>query len=357
MDWFRFVMEAGKSYRIDLLGADTGDGTQQDPYLTGLLAVFDESRASTTTNYGYQPDGLNDGNGEMAKLVWYDWDDGEAHVGNSNYNDDGGIGYNARLYLRNFPPGVYYVMAAGWQSIGTYRMTLTEVIGDGDAIGAVSVDGNVVGEIDFRDDTDSFDVSLTANTDYLIHVDPFGPWNNRPKIGSIVYQGVPTTTSFNSDFTKFTATETGDYRITVYGDMGAGGEYPRSFGEGEYALSVRSRDPSTLDGTGGLRLSGDVSPIFPETARTPVEQYNVTGATSSIRWFLSGDDAQHFYMRPHNLLHFSFGDPPDHEAPVDADGDNVYEVALRAMQFDESVGTFVHSVSMNVEVTVTNVAD
>ena len=48
-DWFQLTLEAGKMYRIDALGAPSGDGTLADPYLRGLHAVYRGERNSGPT--------------------------------------------------------------------------------------------------------------------------------------------------------------------------------------------------------------------------------------------------------------------------------------------------------------------
>ena len=73
-DWFAVTLGAGKTYRIDLEGADTGAGTLHDPVLRG---VHDAT--------GVLLDGTTDG--------------------------DGGVGRNSRLLFEAAEPGTYYVAA------------------------------------------------------------------------------------------------------------------------------------------------------------------------------------------------------------------------------------------------------
>ena len=94
-DWFRFVMEPGKAYRIDMLGAETGDGTLADPYLAGLKAVYN--------NEQYLPDGLRDSQGDRFTNIWHEWQNDMAHLGGTYYNGGGGQGYKARMFLRAAP--------------------------------------------------------------------------------------------------------------------------------------------------------------------------------------------------------------------------------------------------------------
>ena len=68
--------------------------------------------------------------------------------------------------------------------------------------------------------------------------------------------------------------------------------------------------------------------------------------TGSITWSWDGDDKDQFLPSSNGSLNFKT--PPDHEAPTDKDGDNVYQVTVQA-----SDGT--NTGSLPVTITVTNV--
>ena len=87
-DWFEVYLEAGKSYVIEMKGSATGDGTLGDPYLTMFNA------AST--------DIAND--------------------------DDGGMGFNARIEINITETNTYYIQASQFHGndTGTYKITVTE---------------------------------------------------------------------------------------------------------------------------------------------------------------------------------------------------------------------------------------
>ena len=141
-DWFAVTLEAGKTYRIDVKGADTGDGTLDDPVLAG---VYDAS--------GVLIGGTGDGNG--------------------------GSGRNS---LKAFTPdadGTYYVAArAHGTATGTYTVAVEEVPDDFSAsvatTGTVAVGGSATGEIEptlgSRRDHDWFAVTLEAGKTYRIDV-------------------------------------------------------------------------------------------------------------------------------------------------------------------------------------------
>ena len=90
----------------------------------------------------------------------------------SQYNDDGGLGLNAPLYLRGFEPGVYFVGVSGVGGRGTYQLTMTEVEDDDPGIRSLAVGGSVGGELDFPRDEDVFQVELAADTEYDVRLRP-----------------------------------------------------------------------------------------------------------------------------------------------------------------------------------------
>ena len=254
-DWFSFTLEAGKVYRIDMLGADTGDGELRDPHLSGLFAVFD-------SDDNYQPDGVINADGERVRPLWRDWDDDELHLGFSYYNDDGGQRRNARMFLRTdpstilgsaqgYPAGVYYIEAAALlaegETGGSYRMTLTEITDDDTSVRSLTVGNTAAGELDWPADQDAFEVTVTGGTRYAIVVRPTGwwraHWRDRYDIPGVhvvrIIDDVETVvSSTNSGHDRgiytYTPAATGSYRIVVSGR----GTTRQDFGAGPYSLRL-----------------------------------------------------------------------------------------------------------------------
>ena len=130
-DWFAVTLEAGKSYRFDLKGQDTGDGTLADPYV----------------------DGIHDANGARIRGTW---------------NDNGGEGRNSRVLFTADKDGTYYVAISEIKGItGTYTLSVVEEFAAGTGTtGKVAVGGSATGEIDVNGDSDWFAVALKAGKSY-----------------------------------------------------------------------------------------------------------------------------------------------------------------------------------------------
>ena len=86
-DWFGIIVLANTTYQIDLEGRDTGKGSLSDPY----LRIY--------SNFG----------GRVAQVGTGD--------------DDGGVGYNARITFTHGRGGTFYVAAQGFGRIGTYTLS------------------------------------------------------------------------------------------------------------------------------------------------------------------------------------------------------------------------------------------
>ena len=208
-DWFEVTLEAGTTYRIDLDGASTRDGTLRDPYLDGIY-------------------------NSVATLVGMP-------------NNNNGTGLNSETTFKPTEGGTYYVSAGAIGSgTGTYKLSVTnasaaDTLSAGlDTTGTVEVDGSVRGEIDFKGDRDWYAIELEADTTYRIDLEgaPTGAGTLRdPNL-----RGIHDSTGTLLDGTAnddggegrnsrvtFEAPEGGTYYVSasVYG-----------FGTGTYTLSV-----------------------------------------------------------------------------------------------------------------------
>ena len=138
VDWFAVTLEAGTTYRIDLEGSRTRDGTLRDPFLYGI----------------------HDANGVLIPRT---------------SNDDGGTGLNSRVKFKPEADGTYYVaVGAFWVHQGTYTLSVTATTDDYAAgtvgSGTVAVGGSARGEIETAGDVDWFAVTMGAGRIYHIHL-------------------------------------------------------------------------------------------------------------------------------------------------------------------------------------------
>ena len=209
-DWFLVELEAGTRYQIDLEGADTNRGSLTDP----LLNAMRDASSNTITG---------------------------------TWNDDSGVGNNARTIFTATVSGAHYVVAAAYQSTGTYTLSVI-VLGangaseadtdfSGTNISTVDVGASVTGTISTPTDTDWFDVALEVGKIYQFDLegshngrgtleDPYlklyrfatvlevnGDINSTNKNSQIVY--TPTTTGTHSLEATTIGTATGTYTLSV----------------------------------------------------------------------------------------------------------------------------------------------
>ena len=223
-DWFAVTLVAGTIYRIDLEGWATGAGTLTDTYLAGIY----------------------DSNGNL--------------IGGTT-DDDGGAGFNSRLFFTATESGIHYVSAGAHERArGTYTLSVKSVsaidaedvqTAGTDTTGTVAVNGSVTGEIDYGHDQDWFAVTLVAGTTYRIGLegsqtgagtlwDPYlrGIYdsNGNPISGTTDDDGA----SRRNSRVIFTATESGIHYVSAGADGG---------GTGTYSLSVKSISDAQTAGT------------------------------------------------------------------------------------------------------------
>ena len=248
VDWFKVVLEAGKAYLVNLMGAQTGDGTLRDPYLAGIHNVGG-TRISGTSN------------------------------------DDGGAGTNSRARFTPASDGTFYVAARGaGDRIGTYTLAVTEQPDDFDAsttgtTGTVAVGGTATGVIEAEGDLDWFKVeNLEANKTYRFDAkgkqlfqsdngtlrNPYVDSLHRSDGTRIAGTGINDGGSYWDARIDYTATTAGTYYLSVGG-----------YGEGTYTVAV-------TDITGG--------PPDDYTADTTTTGEITVGGTAAGEVQFHGDD-------------------------------------------------------------------
>ena len=138
VDWIKVRLQAGKTYRIDLEGLPTRAGTLEDPKLLGV--------------HDYRTRLLPD-----------------------TGDDDGGIGYNSRLFFSADRYGDYYIaVGARGHHTGTYKLLVEEVSADDypdGRLGDLRIEAPARGEIELPGDRDRFEVRLESGRTYRIEID------------------------------------------------------------------------------------------------------------------------------------------------------------------------------------------
>ena len=164
-DWFAVTLEAGTTYRIDLEGSWTGQGTLGDPFLRGIHDSDGNLVAGTT-------------------------------------DDDGGVTLNSRVDFTPEADGTYYIAAGAYMYMprsgeymnraGTYRLAVAELTddyaADTNTTGAVVVGSSATGEIEQSGDRDWFAVTLQAGTDYRIDLE--GDWTGQGTLSDPYLRGI-----------------------------------------------------------------------------------------------------------------------------------------------------------------------
>ena len=226
-DWFAVELVAGTTYRFDLEGSPSGDGTLADPYLRGIYDSNGDRIAHTT-------------------------------------NDDGGTGFNSRVSITAPASGTWYVSAeANGNGTGTYRLSVTaddDYPNHASTTGTVAVGGSATGEIDYADDRDWFAVELEAGRVYRFDLEG-SAYGDVDALSDPYLRGIHASNGAviagtvdddggagkNSQVT-FAPTESGTYHVSAgaYGDA-----------TGAYRLSVSVADDYTADtGTAGAVAAG-----------------------------------------------------------------------------------------------------
>ena len=189
--YYKLILEPGRKYRIDMLGADTGDGSLSDPWISGINGPFQTALGPRLQPTWYDEQGRRSttislptiGNFELDQYgrmyVVRDGAGGESVLrAVMGANDDGGEGFNARLYLVNFPGTEYRIAVSGSPNpspVGTFTVSLTDVSeddysADASNAGELTVGGYSEGDLEAPADVDWFAAELTADTSYQIEI-------------------------------------------------------------------------------------------------------------------------------------------------------------------------------------------
>lgn len=240
-DWVRVALTGGTSYQFDLRGSPSGAGTLSDPYLA-----------------------LHDSTGELI-----------------TFNDDSGNSRESQIDFTAPSTGTYFLAARAYSDrTGTYLLQAAQtagntgdVPGDGSTTATLSAGQSVDGTLDFDGDTDWYQVSLTAGTNYQIDLqgapsglgtiaDPllrvFNASGDQVALdddggtsleSSLSYRA-PSTGTFFLSAGSFRQSDPGTYRLSLAESGAAGGDIP-----GDTTTTATIAAGSAVDGT--LDVPGD----------------------------------------------------------------------------------------------------
>ena len=266
-DWFAVTLEAGKTYRFDLEGSSTDEGTLSDPYLRGI----------------------HDADGNWITGTW---------------NDDGGAGYNSRVTFTATEDATYYVSAGGVNSYveGTYTLSVTEddFTAWTDTAGAVTVGGSATGEIERGGDRDWFAVTLEAGKTYRFDLE--GSSTDAGSLSDPYLRGIHdadgdliagTTNNGGGDNSRvtFTATEDATYYVSAGASRSPTGTYTLSVTEvtddftasDDFTAGTDTAGAVTVGGsaTGEIEYGGDVDWFAVELEAGKTYLFDLEGSPTS----------------------------------------------------------------------------
>lgn len=279
-DWYRISFNTGTTYRIDLEGSPTNEGTLSDTYIRGIY----NSR------------------GQLIQ---------------SSRNDDGGLGYNSQLDFTPESSGIYYISAGAYSThTGTYQLSVSSTEDDATSntstLSSLSTNSSVDGKIESAHDTDWYRVTLTAGTSYQIDLEGSdtkegtlkdtylrGIYDSQGKL----IQGTTNDdggTGYNSKL-DFTPTSSGTYFISAGAFSAYTGTYQLSFSS-KVAETTQTNSTSNINlGMGTLSTSATqgVSAVLSGTYWTinsareitysfnesiPNDYYNYSGTSLTSNW-------------------------------------------------------------------------
>ena len=247
-DWYAVTLTAGVQYQFDMIGS-AGDGA-----LTGLTLVDPWL-------------GLRGASGTLLLSA-----------------NDGGLGWNSRIFYTPTTSGTYYLDAeeSGSNASGTYRV----VVNESPIVGALVLGTPQTGAIDFGGDADLYSVTLTAGVSYAFAVsgttlaDPY--LEVLDNTGSVV--------SFDDDsgsgldaYVTYTPAASGTYYLAA---REAGNNATGSYSAQVWQLpSVSIADATVTEGNAGttnLVFTLTLSAVSPIAVTVAVSTSATSTATSGI---------------------------------------------------------------------------
>ena len=275
-DWYAVDLVAGQSYRIDVKGTPTSDGTLSNPELRGILKTDSEIES------GFYPNSRND--------------------------DNSGAGMNSRLIFTPTEGGTHYlaVVAGGDRNgTGTYKVeviNLTEMDdfeAGTDTLGEADVGSTVDGTINHPGDRDWIAVDLEAGIVYKIELRGTEGDNDYSRLGNPKVWGIR---DDNEDPVPYGIKHWEDYPLPAYISPESDGTYYVIVGAnnyrniGNYRLTVNEDNTIEDDFAADRGTSGRVSPYGGVNAKE-YGRVDYGGDRDWFRIWLEADKTYQFDLR------------------------------------------------------------
>ncbi|HEY0844550.1 MAG TPA: pre-peptidase C-terminal domain-containing protein [Noviherbaspirillum sp.] len=257
-DWFSMTLEAGKSYVVQMLALDTGNGTLTDPYINGVRFGTNTTAITGTT-----------------------------------VNDVAGLGRDASVRFVATNAGTHYVAAQsnGTSAVGSYIVTLREDAGQttSSAWTTLTIGGSVNGMIDDGPDIDWYKIRLESNTSYvfkMLGVDSGAGTLDDPTLALQNSSGSSVTTnrvlsSIGMDAVMRYYGTAGDYYINA---QGGGSDY------GTFLLTAEAEAGPTNGTAHAVTLDNAITGAMDDTS--DVDRYSITlNANTRYRISMLGLDS------------------------------------------------------------------
>lgn len=278
VDWFAVDLYAGTTYRIDVMGSPTSNGTLVDPVLEGIYLS----------------------NGTFVK---------------GTRDDDSGDGWDAQKTFTPSSTGTYYIGASssGYGYMGTYMVSATPVavtandmtgylranesgyvdfaytVADALAgkVGVIYANSSGSGTVSFSGDLDTFAVTLNGGQTYRIDMVGAPSGNGtlaNPKIQNIINDAGNQVNSGNDNYgnslesrVDFTPTTSGIYYIRVASGDTSLGTYKLSVSGAEYSIARSTSICGSAFSVCGAKASASGADICGSATSTCVTNTSAQG--------------------------------------------------------------------------------
>ncbi len=278
-DWFRVELSAGRIYRFDLRGKDSGGGTLDDPALQIRNAVGNSLPHNNNLPFNY------------------------------DFDYDSGTGRDARLTFLPLTSGTYYVSAKSQNysdfAIGSYTLSASDLGADDYVAGTTTTStlepgASATGNIQFVGDQDWLTIDLTAGRTYIFGLQGTASGQGTLAIpslrihdnaGYLLASDYKPYGASNDALLAYTPTQSGRYFLSAASGDNGTGTYTLTAGLDDYPSSALTAGNVTVGGSshGDIQYYGDVD-WFKVNLNADTEYYfDLKGVDSGAGTLASGN--------------------------------------------------------------------